>query len=286
MSLTAVKRGAYIVSARLLLILGLVAGTATCGTLTLFNNFSEDPSDPGWAYKDPVNGYLINWNQDWNWPSDGIHPYGSAEAMPFTPGQDAYLVSIAMAMYKWPDNNPVTQFYSVGTNHDNLTIELVDSTGNLPNEAAVIEVLSVNPSIAEDDFTYLHLNSLLHPHLLQGHTYWILAKPTVYNTSNTNDNTVYAWIRNNEGTMWNYTVNQFNPFNNGGFWQGFFSQSNSFLSPTLQVIGSDAPAPEPDYIAATPLVAFAVWAWKKRKDSTERRVQVALRRAIYREERR
>src|SRR5947209_9319562 len=112
--------------------------------------------------------------------------------MPFTPGQDAYLVSLSMAMYKWPDNSQLTQFYTPGANHDNLTIELVDSTGNLPNEAAVIEVLSVDPSLNEDDFTFLNLTSLLHPHLLQGHTYWIVAKPTVTDITDTNHHGLYA----------------------------------------------------------------------------------------------
>jgi len=243
----------------------LATFAAQAGTFTLFSNFSEDPNDPGYAYKDPVFGYNVNWNQDWNWPSAGIHPYGVGEAMPFTPGQDAYLFSIAIAMYKWPDNNMVSNFSSIATNHDNLTIELVDSTGSLPNTGAVIETLAVNPVIAEDDTTFLHLNSQLHPLLQQGHTYWIIARPTVYTTADTSDNTYYAWIQNNEGSMWNYTVNQFNPFiGTGGQWQGYFSQSRTFLAPTLQVVGFDGTVPEPATLAVTGLVLITGGIWKRR----------------------
>jgi hypothetical protein len=242
---------------RLLFLLALTTGAANAGIVTLYSNYSENPSDPGYAYNDPVYGYYVNWNQDWNWPGTGIYPMGSGEAMSFTPGQDAYLQEIDLAMYKWLDNAPANAYNTMGTNHDNLTIELVDSTGNLPNESAVIEVLAVNPAIPEDDTTFLHLSSLLQPHLIAGHTYWVIAKPTAYTTADTSDNALYAWIQNNQGAMWNYTINQFNPFNFGGKWDGYFSQTNSFLAPTLQVIGSDTPVPEPGYLSAAGLLLIA-----------------------------
>jgi hypothetical protein len=254
---------------RFLFLLTVAAQVATAGLVTLYSNYSENPSDAGYAYNDPVYGYNVNWNQDWNWPSAGIHPYGVGEAMPFTPGQDSYLQSVSMAMYKWPDNTPVSSTTSIATNHDNLTIELVDSNGSLPNENAVIEVLAVDPIITEDDTTFLHLSSLLQPHLIAGHTYWVIAKPTVYTTADTSDNAVYAWIQNNEGATWNYTINQFNPFSPpSGQWQGYFSQTKAYLAPTLQVIGSDTPippAPEPGYLAAGPLAMAITWTWRRRR---------------------
>jgi hypothetical protein len=268
-------------SKKLSILLACLAPLLHAGTVTLYNNFSENPSDPGYAYKDPVYGYDVDWMQDWHWPSDGIiRPFAQTEAMPFTPGQNAYLQSIALAMYKWPDNTPVSSTTSIATNHDNLTIELVDSIGNLPNESAVIEVLAVDPVINEDDTTFLYLNSALQPLLLQGHTYWVIAKPTVTTTADTSDNTVYAWIQNNEGAMWNYTANQFNPFI--GTWTGYFSQSSSFLAPTLRVVGSDSQVPEPAYSGVLCLLLMTVYTWSWRKGAGERRIVSALRSACKR----
>jgi hypothetical protein len=137
----------------------LLAASAHAGVITVYSNFSEDPSAGPRSYPyacsdaqcDNLSAYGIEWHQGMSFEG-GSWPAGLQEAMPFTVAgsRDLYLYELQLAMYKWADG---TVFDSSGdtiaVNHDNLTIELMSDASGLPS-GNVLETLAVNPSVAED----------------------------------------------------------------------------------------------------------------------------------------
>jgi hypothetical protein len=227
----------------------LLGAAPTFASVVIYDNFSEGPNDPNNPYTlppDQLNGFGVEWLQ-------GLG-FGAAWATPFTvsTGSDIPLESISLAMYKQPDNTG-TGADGVGTNHDNLTILLVKDSGGFPstNPADIVETLSVNPSIPEDSTSFLDLTSATHPVLDNGATYWVIAEPTTIDTADTNDDSLFYWIQNDEGAQFDYTIDEYTTFNGVGSWTGFFDQSFTIEAPTLAVYGvsADAAAPEPGSLA-------------------------------------
>ncbi len=141
--------------------------------MLVFNNFTDTPGELGYPYNDPVTGFGIQWHGV-SGPGGFVGvPYGNTWAMPFTnnTGIDVPLHSISLAMYKVANGAA-----------PNLTIRLVQDNGSttaqgslpLENPANTIEVLAVDPVIAEDKATFLNLTSSLQPILENGKTYWVL----------------------------------------------------------------------------------------------------------------
>jgi hypothetical protein len=250
-----------VVSLRLLAVsIALLTCTpARSAVVTVYSNFSEDPS-AGLGYYpyacsdvacDNLQAYGVQWNQATNYGSYGFRPFGAQEAMPFTvtAAQNLYLYQVQLAMYKWPDGSVFDgSGDTIAVNHNNLTIQLESNTGGLPS-GNVLETLAVNPNVAEDGETFLKLSSSSRTLLQAGQTYWIVATPTVFDTTDTGEDSLFGWMENQEGAQWNYTVNEWNiSYNswNGGF-QGFFSQSSPFTAPALNVFATTdlTAAPEP-----------------------------------------
>ena len=247
--------------------------------VTVYSNFSEDPnSGPGsypYACPDPacnIYAYSIEWFGQYDWGAGiGVRAYGQGIAMPFTVGgsQDLYLYEVSLPMYKYPDNTPLPRAQTIGENRDNLLIEIVEGTSNNLPSGNVLEVLALNPSIAQDDTTFLDLFSLTHPLLQAGHTYWIVARPASFDPASTNVDTFYGWIENQQGAQFSYTVDQWNfSSNNGnGAWQGFFNQSRSYTAPGLNVFATTdlAQIPEPATFALAGLALIGLAGLRKRR---------------------
>jgi PEP-CTERM motif len=254
----------------------LATSPLRASVVTVYSNFSENPGTGAGSYPYAcpdascnIYAYSVDWFGQANFPV-GVRSYSIAEAMPFTVSgsQDLYLYEVSMAMYKYPDNTRINSTNTLGVNHDNLTIEIVSDAGGLPS-SNVLEVLSVDPSIAEDDTTFLDLYSSTHPLLQAGQVYWIVARPTSIDTTTSNLDTWYGWIENQEGAQWKYTSNQWNySLNNGnGAYQGFFSQPQSYTAPTLNVLATTdlAGVPEPATFGVAGLALAGLAVLRKRK---------------------
>src|SRR5215472_15091889 len=246
--------------------------------VTVYSNFSEDPNAGAgfypYACPDPscnIYAYSVEWFGQYDWGAGiGVRSYGQGMAMPFTVGgsQDLYLYEVSLPMYKYPDNTPLPRAQTIGENHDNLLIEIVSDAGGLPS-GNVLEVLALNPSIAQDDTTLLDLFSSTHPLLQAGQTYWIIARPASYDPTSANVDTMYGWIENQEGAQFYYTVDQWNfSSNNGnGAWQGFFNQPRTYTAPALNVFATTdlAQIPEPATFALAGLALIGLAGLRKRK---------------------
>jgi hypothetical protein len=253
-----------------------LAAASRADVVTVYQNFSEDPNAGLGSYPyacsdsncSNLSAYGIEWWQSYYYGSTyGNRQLGAQEAMSFTVGgtQDLYLHEVQLAMYKWPDGTPWFNGNVMTTNHDNLTVEIVTDAGGAPSNN-VLEVLSVNPSITEDDTSFLNLYSSNHTLLRAGQTYWIEALPTTFDMTDTSQDAAFGWMENQEGAQWKYTINQWNiSYNNwNGGWQGFFSQSSSFTAPALNVFAITS-IPEPGTLVVVGLAFIGLSRVRRRR---------------------
>jgi PEP-CTERM motif-containing protein len=262
----------------------LPVSSVQASIISVYSNFSEDPAAGVGSYPyacsdpqcDNVTASEVRWLDKDPFGGNGTHPSGLAIATSFTVTgtQDLYLSEVQVAMYKFPDGSLVSgPNTSIGTNNNNLTIEIVSDHGGLPSDN-VLEVLSVDPSIAEDGDTFLNLFSTSYPLLQAGATYWIEAKPTTSDTTDTSQDTFYGWIQSTSGAEDRYTSDNWQFTNNGGTggWSGYFNElpTASWPAPTLNVFATtslQADTPEPATMMLAGIALGGLLIWRKRARS-------------------
>jgi hypothetical protein len=256
----------------------LLGAAAHAGTLVnVYSNFSED-SNAGlgfypYACSDSqcsnLSAYTVEWHQSVHFGASSTAQYGAEEAMPFTVSgsQNLYLYELQLAMYKWPDGTAFDGYGdTIAINHDNLTVQLVSDAGGLPS-GNVLDTLVVNPAVPEDGETFLNLFSSSRTMLQAGQTYWVVALPTTIDMTDPSQDAFFGWMENQEGSQWNYTINQWNPsYNSGlGAFQGFFRQPSELTAPALNVLATtdlSSPVPEPASIALAGLALTCLFVWR------------------------